>query len=210
MIKADPEVWARRFGQVAPVALASWAFQSPHFTATEGPTLERLERAGVPREKYAYYLATAKEVMSPASSFGGDTAGDEELLAYLERVWREVPPNTVEAIYNRARELGEGQISLMAAYLATLELAPPQVIEWAGIPTEVGATMGEELYLATGAWTLQAAYTDKATTDWCFTQVVGYAPSYVDEAQVDAAWTYERYWEVGQVDVSWVDLAEVE
>jgi len=169
IIKADPEVWARRFGQVAPVALASWAFKSPHFTATEGLTLEGLERAGVPREKYAYYLATAKEVMVPASSFGGDTAGDEELLAYLERIWREVPPSTVEAIYTRARELGEGQISLTAAYLATLELAPPQVIEWAGIPTEVGATMGQEIYTTTEAWTKLVAYTDKATTDWTIT-----------------------------------------
>jgi hypothetical protein len=180
--KLDPEVWLRRFGQVAPVARASWVFSSVKMTATEEPILEALEGTTVPPEKYAYFLATGKEALEAATTVGSQTALDELVRVALERIWRDITTWEVEAIYRRARELGgawevegwtqvegwdiDGQLTLENLVQATGEIVDPQTIENALIPVNVGAEMGEEYREATQYYTSLVEYVDSGTTDW--------------------------------------------
>jgi len=184
--KLDPEVWLRRFGQVAPVARASWVFTSVKHTATEEPILEALRGTTVPPEKYAYFLATGKEALEAATTAGAEAAVDELIRVALERVWRDITTWEVEAIYKRARELGggwdiagwtetegwdvgagvAGGLTLENLVQATLEIVDPQTIENAKMPVEVGSTMGEEYREATQCYTSLVGYTESGTTDW--------------------------------------------
>jgi len=164
------------------VARASWVFTSVKHTATEEPILEALRGTTVPTEKYAYFLATGKEALEAATTAGDQTGLDELTRVALERIWREVPTWEVEAIYERARELGEawdiegwtevegwdigGQLTLEALVQATLEIVDPQVVENAIIPVEVGATMGEDYRTTTDYLSTTVAYTESGTTDW--------------------------------------------
>ena len=152
------------------------------YTATEEPILEALEGTTVPTEKYAYFLATGKEALEAATTAGDQTGLDELTRVALERIWREVPTWEVEAIYERARELGEawdiegwtevegwdigGQLTLEALVQATLEIVDPQVVENAIIPVEVGATMGEDYRTTTDYLSTTVAYTESSTTNW--------------------------------------------
>jgi hypothetical protein len=180
--KLDPEVWLRRFGQEAPVARASWVFTSVKMTATEEPILEALKGTTVPTEKYAYFLATGKEALEAATTAGAEAAVDELTRVALERVWRDATTWEVEAIYNRARELGgawdvegwtqvegwdiDGQLTLENLVQATGEIVDPQTIENAFIPVNVGAEMGEEYRETTQCYTSLAGFVDSGTTDW--------------------------------------------
>jgi hypothetical protein len=180
--KLDPEVWLRRFGQTAPVARASWVFSSVKMTATEEPILEALKGTAVPPEKYAYFLATGKEALEAATTAGSQAAVDELTRVALERVWRDITTWEVEAIYERARELGEpweaegwtdtegwdtgGQLTLEALIQATGEIVDPQTIENALIPVGVGSTMGEEYQEATQYYTIPVGYVDSGTVGW--------------------------------------------
>jgi hypothetical protein len=180
--KLDPEVWLRRFGQVAPVARASWVFTSVKMTATEEPILSALEGTTVPEEKYAYFLATGKEALEAATTAGSQAALDKLTRVALERVWREVTAWEVEAIYQRARELGgawdvegwtqveewdiDGQLTLENLVQATVEIVDPTTISNAYIPVNVGAEMGEEYRETTQYYTSLAGFVDSGTTDW--------------------------------------------
>jgi hypothetical protein len=180
--KLDPEVWLRRFGQTAPVARASWVFTSVKMTATEEPILEALRGTTVPPEKYAYFLATGKEALEAATTAGAEAAVDELTRVALERVWRDVTTWEVEAIYQRARELGgawdvegwtqvegwdiDGQLTLENLVRATGEIVDPTTVSNAYIPVNVGAEMGEEYREATQCYTSLAGFVDSGTTDW--------------------------------------------
>jgi hypothetical protein len=184
--KLDPEVWLRRFGQTAPVARASWVFTSVKMTATEEPILEALRGTTVPPEKYAYFLASGKKALEAATTVGSQAALDELTRVALERIWRDSTTWVVEAIYERARELGAGwdtagwtetegwdadggaggALTLENLVQATGEKADPQTIENALIPVRVGSAMGEEYQEATEYCTSLAGYTESGTTDW--------------------------------------------
>jgi hypothetical protein len=180
--KLDPEVWLRRFGQVAPVARASWVFSSVKMTATEEPILSALEGTAVPPEKYAYFLATGKEALEAATTAGAEAALDELTRVALERIWRDITTWEVEAIYQRARELGGawdvegwtqvegwdtgGQLTLENLVQATGEIVDPTTIQNAYIPVNVGAEMGEEYRDTTGYYSDPVGYSESGTTDW--------------------------------------------
>ena len=182
ILKLDPEVWLRRFGQVAPVARASWVFTSVKYTATEEPILEALRKTTVPTEKYPYFLATGKEALEAAVTAGSQTALDELVRVALERIWRDITTWEVEEIYNRAREIAggwdisgwtevegwevDGQLTLQALVQATEEIVDPQVVENAIIPVEVGAEMGEDYRTTTSHLSELVAYTESSTSDW--------------------------------------------
>jgi len=182
ILKLDPEVWLRRFGQVAPVARASWVFTSVKYTATEEPILEALRETTVPTEKYPYFLATGKEALEAAVTAGSQTALDELVRVALERIWRDITTWEVEEIYNRAREIAggwdisgwtevegwevDGQLTLQALVQATQEIVDPQVVENAIIPVEVGAEMGEDYRTTTSHLSELVAYTESSTSDW--------------------------------------------
>jgi len=182
ILKLDPEVWLRRFGQVAPVARASWVFTSVKYTATEEPILEALRETTVPTEKYPYFLATGKEALEAAVTAGSQTALDELVRVALERIWRDITTWEVEEIYNRAREIAggwdisgwtevegwdvDGQLTLQALVQATEEIVDPQVVENAIIPVEVGAEMGEDYRTTTSHLSELVAYTESSTSDW--------------------------------------------
>jgi hypothetical protein len=138
-------------------------------TATEEPILKALRGTTVPPEKYAYFLATGKEALKAATTAGYQAALDELTRVALERVWRDVTTWEVEAIYQRARELGGGRITLEALVQATREIVDPITIQNAQIPVEVGGEMGERYRTATQYYTVLVGFTDKGTTDWVVT-----------------------------------------
>jgi hypothetical protein len=164
------------------VARASWIFTSVKMTATEEPILSALEGTTVPPEKYAHFLATGKEALEAATTAGAEAALDELTRVALERVWRDITTWEVEAIYERARELGEpwevegwtdtegwdigGQLTLEALIRATGEIVDPTTIQNALIPVGVGSTMGEEYREATQCYTSLVGFVDSGTTGW--------------------------------------------
>jgi hypothetical protein len=161
-------------------------FTSVKMTATEEPILEALKGTTVPPEKYAYFLATGKEALEAATTAGAEAAVDELTRVALERVWRDITTWEVEAIYERARELGAGWdiagwtetegwdvgagvaggLTLENLVQATVEIVDPTTIQNAQIPVSVGSTMGEEYREATQYYTIPVGYVDSGTTGW--------------------------------------------
>jgi len=143
---------------VAPVARASWTFKSPLYTFLEPSILEQLAGTTVPPEKYAYFLGTGKEAMNREWNFDWGTANWEILLTLLERIWRDLPPNQVELIMERAREIareqGREQLTLEDIWQATQEIAPPETIDNAQIPVDTGKERAIEIDDPTegGSW----------------------------------------------------------
>jgi len=169
---------------VGPKARVEWISQVPRFVVTEQLTLQSARQAGVPEEKLVYWLGSGKSIQAVAQETGGKTAEQEITLRELERVWRELPPAQVEAVMERARELGEGVCTLPALVQATREVAEPQ-LQLAEQVLRPAEEWGEQLRMDIREGMEVPAITDMAMTEWHTTYWEEYEWARTDISRLD-------------------------